>query len=186
MGRRMRRAAGLHLQVRPPTLLSPFEPIADYPYIFRSFTGSAGTAIVTPTEAHLFTDSRYFVQAAKQLDSNWTLEKVGSAGVKNWNEWLLEVRKSTHLMIQSIADLVDAQLPKDSKIGVDAALQDYGSGKALSQSVKSRGLELVFPAENLVDQIWHDRPSRTQKPIHVHPLKFTGAPLPACCCPLRC
>ncbi|KAL7341825.1 peptidase M24, structural domain-containing protein [Rhodotorula toruloides] len=120
-----------------------------------NFTGSAGTAIVTPTEAHLFTDSRYFVQAAKQLDSNWTLEKVGSAGVKNWNEWLLE-------------------LPKDSKIGVDAALQDYGSGKALSQSVKSRGLELVFPAENLVDQIWHDRPSRTQKPIHVHPLKFTG------------
>ncbi|GEM10484.1 xaa-pro aminopeptidase [Rhodotorula toruloides] len=120
-----------------------------------NFTGSAGTVIVTSTEAHLFTDSRYYVQAGKQLDSNWTLQKVGNAGVMNWNEWLLD-------------------LPMDSKIGIDAAILDYGVGKTLSHSVKKRDLKLVFPAENLVDKVWHDRPARTHKPIRVHPLKFTG------------
>lgn len=41
------------------------------------FTGSAGTAVVTQTEALVWTDGRYFQQAEKQLDnSTWTLMKV--------------------------------------------------------------------------------------------------------------
>lgn len=39
------------------------------------FDGSAGTAIVTQTEALLWTDGRYYQQAANQLDENWTLMK---------------------------------------------------------------------------------------------------------------
>ena len=42
------------------------------------FTGSAGTAVITETDACLWTDGRYFNQAEKQLDSNWTLMKEGS------------------------------------------------------------------------------------------------------------
>lgn len=58
----------------------------------RRFTGSAGTAIVTETEAHLFVDTRYWVQAAKEIDSSvWTLEKLGQKDVKNWNDWVLGV-----------------------------------------------------------------------------------------------
>ena len=34
------------------------------------FTGSAGTAVITMTEAGLWTDGRYFVQAAKQLEDS--------------------------------------------------------------------------------------------------------------------
>ena len=41
------------------------------------FTGSAGTAVVTETDACLWTDGRYFNQAEKQLDCNWTLMKEG-------------------------------------------------------------------------------------------------------------
>lgn len=36
-----------------------------------------GTAIVTPTEALLWTDGRYFLQAEKELDENWTLMRDG-------------------------------------------------------------------------------------------------------------
>lgn len=58
----------------------------------RRFTGSAGTAIVTEHEAHLFVDTRYWVQAAKEIDSSvWTLEKLGQKDVKNWNDWVLGV-----------------------------------------------------------------------------------------------
>ena len=41
------------------------------------FTGSAGTAVVTATKAALWTDSRYYVQAEKELDKNWILMKDG-------------------------------------------------------------------------------------------------------------
>lgn len=36
-----------------------------------------GTAIVTEEHAAMWTDGRYFLQAAKQMDSNWTLMKMG-------------------------------------------------------------------------------------------------------------
>ncbi|GAA5840670.1 hypothetical protein JCM9279_007396 [Rhodotorula babjevae] len=119
------------------------------------FTGSSGVAVVTKTEAHLFTDSRYYVQAGKQLDSHWTLQKVGEEGVKNWDKWLLE-------------------LPSGSKIGIDPTLLDYGTGKAVSQAVKARSLSLVFPSSNLVDNTWPSRPPRSAAPIQPHPLEFTG------------
>lgn len=58
----------------------------------RRFTGSAGTAVVTRTEAHLFVDTRYWVQAAKETDLQvWTLEKLGQKGVKAWDDWVLGV-----------------------------------------------------------------------------------------------
>lgn len=54
-----------------------------------SFTGSAGTAIVSLNNAYLFTDSRYYIQAEREIDRNWTLHKVGTPNVKPWNEWIL-------------------------------------------------------------------------------------------------
>lgn len=51
------------------------------------FSGSAGTAIISLNEAALSTDGRYFNQAAKQLDNNWTLLKRGVEGVPTSQEW---------------------------------------------------------------------------------------------------
>ena len=53
------------------------------------FTGSAGTAIITKTEAHLWVDGRYFVQAAKQIaDSEIILERIGEPGVPEIDEFI--------------------------------------------------------------------------------------------------
>ena len=55
---------------------------ADREYL-SGFTGSAGTLAVTQTEAALFTDGRYFVQAQAQLEGTGiTLMKMGCAGVR--------------------------------------------------------------------------------------------------------
>lgn len=57
------------------------------PEFISGFSGSAGTAIISMSKAALSTDGRYFNQAAKQLDSNWTLLKSGVEGVPTWQEW---------------------------------------------------------------------------------------------------
>ena len=53
------------------------------------FTGSAGTAVITRSEAGLWTDGRYFVQAGKQLDgSEVKLFRMGQGGVPTIEEYL--------------------------------------------------------------------------------------------------
>ena len=53
------------------------------------FTGSAGTAVVTMTEAGLWTDGRYFVQASGQLKgSDVALMKMGVEGVPTVLEYM--------------------------------------------------------------------------------------------------
>lgn len=44
------------------------------------FYPASGTAIVTEEHAAMWTDGRYFLQAAKQMDSNWMLMKMGTCG----------------------------------------------------------------------------------------------------------
>uniref|UniRef100_A0A665UGW3 X-prolyl aminopeptidase (aminopeptidase P) 2, membrane-bound n=1 Tax=Echeneis naucrates TaxID=173247 RepID=A0A665UGW3_ECHNA len=51
------------------------------------FTGSAGTAVVTHTKAVLWTDSRYWAQAERQMDCNWELEK--DVSISSVVEWLI-------------------------------------------------------------------------------------------------
>jgi Xaa-Pro aminopeptidase len=50
------------------------------------FSGSAGTAVVTLDGAYLWTDGRYFNQAAIQLSSEWTLMKSGEPDVLSIND----------------------------------------------------------------------------------------------------
>ena len=55
------------------------------------FTGSAGFAVITKDKAGVWTDSRYFVQAAEELQgSGFTLFKEGVEGTPIYTDWLLE------------------------------------------------------------------------------------------------
>ena len=55
------------------------------------FTGSAGTAVITETEAGLWTDGRYFVQAAQQLaGTEVVLQKMGEPGVPTVDQYIEE------------------------------------------------------------------------------------------------
>ena len=64
------KAAGIDLYLVPTADFHQSEYVGDY---FKArawlsgFTGSAGTLIVTQDQACLWTDGRYFIQAAKQL-----------------------------------------------------------------------------------------------------------------------
>lgn len=73
-----------HDRIPRPRQLAGLPITAEY---ISGFSGSAGTAVVSLTNAALSTDGRYFNQAAKQLDDNWLLLKRGLEGVPTWQEW---------------------------------------------------------------------------------------------------
>jgi Xaa-Pro aminopeptidase len=66
------------------------------------FSGSAGCAVITMDKAALATDGRYFNQASKQLDENWTLLKQGLEDVPTWQEWYSQ---DLHLQLRTKAEL---------------------------------------------------------------------------------
>ncbi|XP_067858197.1 xaa-Pro aminopeptidase 1 isoform X1 [Heptranchias perlo] len=120
------------------------------------FDGSAGTAIVTLEHAAMWTDGRYFLQAAQQMDNNWTLMKVGLKTTPSQEDWLIKV------------------LPEESKVGVDPFVISADQWKNLSKALRSAGHALVPVKENLVDVIWKEQPSRPCNPLLVMDLSYTG------------
>ena len=74
-------------EVRPSLICSSGYTALTTSEFISGFSGSAGTAVVTFKAAALATDGRYFNQAEKQLDQNWTLLKQGLHEVPTWQEW---------------------------------------------------------------------------------------------------
>lgn len=121
------------------------------------FTGSAGCAVISASEAALFTDGRYFLQAGQQLQPDvWTLMKQGEPQVPTWQEYLFK------------------NLAAKSRIGIDPALISVDDAGTISSDLKRVGSSLVPIAENLVDQVWPGRPQRPREPIFVLDEHFTG------------
>lgn len=121
------------------------------------FSGSAGTAIISLSQAALSTDGRYFNQAAKQLDNNWALLKRGVEGVPTWQEWTTE------------------QAHGGKAVGVDPSLITASGARKLAETLEKNGSSLVGIQQNLVDLVWgKDRPSRPRENVRVHPVKYAG------------
>lgn len=120
------------------------------------FDGSAGTAIVTEENAAMWTDGRYFLQAAQQMDSNWTLMKMGLKDTPTQEDWLISV------------------LPEGSKVGVDPFIIQTDQWKSMSLALKNAGHLLVPVQENLIDAIWTDHPERPCQPLITLGLNYTG------------
>ncbi|OAP56630.1 hypothetical protein AYL99_08742 [Fonsecaea erecta] len=121
------------------------------------FTGSAGTAVITLEKAALSTDGRYFNQASKQLDENWLLLKQGMEDVPSWQEWTTE------------------QAEGGKTVGVDPTVITASDARKLSETLKKKShATLVGVSENLVDNIWKDRPPRPAEKVIVLSERYAG------------
>jgi len=109
------------------------------------FTGSAGTLFVTLTEAGLFTDGRYFIQAEQELlGSGITLYRSGMDGVPTPEEKLKEL------------------LAKCGTLGFDGRLLSYAFLMQLKDSLPENAVirhDIPFP-----DALWPDRPALSHRP----------------------
>jgi Xaa-Pro aminopeptidase len=116
------------------------------------FDGSAGTCVVTQSQALLWTDGRYFNQATKQLPEGWTLMRDRVPGTPKVSEWLV------------------SECGKEKVVGVDSFLTSVSSYNDLSAK-----LNIVCLNENLVDQVWgSERPLRSQVQVRDHAIEFAG------------
>lgn len=123
------------------------------------FTGSAGTAVVTLKSAALWTDSRYFIQAAEQLKgTEFQLMKLKVAGTPTIAEWLGR-------------ELTDMS---DKEIGVDGMLTSVSEMEQLKEELKRRGGITVRTNFDPLTRIWKDRPAIPQNQVEIQPLEFAG------------
>lgn len=120
------------------------------------FTGSAGTAVFTANEAYLWTDGRYFIQAAKELEGTPVrLMKMGEPGVPD------------------IEHFLNDSLPEGGVIAFDGRCVSLGDGKLYEQiAAKKQGS--VFCERDLAADIWEDRPALSEEPAWELALQYAG------------
>uniref|UniRef100_A0AAQ5X2X0 X-prolyl aminopeptidase (aminopeptidase P) 2, membrane-bound n=1 Tax=Amphiprion ocellaris TaxID=80972 RepID=A0AAQ5X2X0_AMPOC len=104
------------------------------------FTGSAGTAVVTQSKAALWTDSRYWVQAERQMDCNWELEK--DVSVSSLAEWLI------------------SEVPSGGEIGFDPFL--FSLSDSIGEDAQSSGENEVFVDANKIMCLFAERSWQTK------------------------
>ena len=96
--REVMKQEGVQCLVIPTSDYHNSEYVSDYfmaRRYFSGFTGSAGTLVVAEDQAALFTDGRYFIQAARELSgSDITLMKMGEPGVPEVKDYIKEILKS--------------------------------------------------------------------------------------------
>ncbi len=133
------------------------------------FTGSAGWAVISQDDAILSTDGRYFNQASKELDNNWTLLKQNVSGVPTWQEWIAERAK------------------QGQAVAIDPTVVTGGVAKKLSESIETAGgPPLMALNENLVDKVWdNERPKAPVKPVTIQSEKYAGKSVQAKLAELR-
>lgn len=120
------------------------------------FTGSAGTLLVTHDEAGLWTDSRYFLQAEKELAGTAiTLHKQGIPGVPSLLSWLCQ------------------NLHAGSRVGLDGSLFSVQSVRHMQRKLDEHDIHLDYE-HDLIDLIWSDRPKRPLSPVFPHPVRLAG------------
>ena len=125
------------------------------------FNGSAGTAVVTMTDAALWTDSRYFIAAEEQLrGTGFRLMKERVEGTPSITRWLG-------------MKLATVQSPT---VGVDGTVNSASSVASLITELRAEGGITVRTNFDPLALIWTDRPPVPQDKVSIHPLEYSGEP----------
>lgn len=120
------------------------------------FTGSAGTVVVTLDKAGLWTDSRYFIQAAEQLEGT---------GIDLYKETLPETPSITTFLINN--------LQAGSIIGIDGKVFSAQAAEALQMKLAGKRIGLRTDIDPM-REIWTDRPPIPQNPAYIYNMEYAG------------
>ncbi len=120
------------------------------------FTGSAGTLVVSRTEAGLWTDGRYFVQAETELDdSGIVLYKMAEENVPTIKEYL------------------EKNVTEGQTIGFDGRVVDAFFGKELEEVFAGKNVSVVYDRD-IATQLWQDRPAMPVSKVWIVPEESCG------------
>ena len=123
------------------------------------FSGSAGTAVVTLEHAALWTDSRYFIAAEKELNgTGFQLMKLRVEGTPSVSEWLAS-ELSTY---------------DKAVVGLDGNVNSFAEVAALEQELATKGNITVRTDADPMAELWTDRPVIPDNMVSLHPLEYSG------------
>jgi Xaa-Pro aminopeptidase len=112
------------------------------------FQGSAGTAVVLPAEAAIFTDGRYTLQVREQVSGDdWQFVGVPETSVADW---------------------LGDHATDGARIGYDPWLHTRAWVVEAEQALAAKGAALVAVDTNPVDAVWPDRPAPSNAALGVH------------------
>jgi Xaa-Pro aminopeptidase len=118
------------------------------------FEGSAGSAVVLPEEAAIFTDGRYTLQVRQQVDGDqWSFQSVPETSIASW---------------------LKNHAPEGARIGYDPWLHRRDWVKQATEALAARGAELVPVRDNPIDRVWQGRPKASKAALAVHPERLAG------------
>ncbi|MGP4864764.1 aminopeptidase P family protein [Psychrobacter sp. T6-5] len=117
------------------------------------FTGSVGTLVVTADFAGLWTDSRYWVHAAEQLEGTGiTLEKL-APGQPNHIDWLAD------------------HLQEGDSVAVDGNVLSIAEQDRLLNAFDANDITLITERDVLTS-VWTDRPALPNAKLYAHDEQF--------------
>lgn len=151
--------AGVGAAIIPQTDPHQSEYIADHWQTRRwlsGFTGSAGSLVVTMDEAFVWADSRYWLQAARQL-----------AGT------VIGVMEEGKPDVPEIAGYLLSTLPAGSVVGIDGMLFSIDSIRVMGKKLSDGGLALKMDF-NPIGSLWLDRPTLPDSKVFIHEEKYAG------------
>ena len=120
------------------------------------FTGSAGTLVVTENEAALWTDGRYYIQAAAELaGSGITLMRDGERDTPSIEKYLRE------------------KMPENSVLGFDGRAVNAAFARRLERALREKNITLGTDAD-LGGMVWENRPPLSQQPVFALPERVCG------------
>lgn len=120
------------------------------------FTGSAGTAVILMDKAGLWADSRYFLQAEKELEGS---------GITLYKEMLPETPSITKFLCQNLK-------PGES-VSIDGKMFSVQQVEQMKEDLAPYQLQVNLFGDPLKN-IWKDRPSMPDAPAFIYDVKYAG------------
>ena len=120
------------------------------------FTGSAGTVVITLTDAGLWTDGRYYIQAENQIrNTGIQLFRMMDPGVPSYAEWL-----------SSVLDDGDC-------VGFDGNVFSVEMVRSLEKVLTKKRISCNMD-HDLIGELWTERPQLPSSPVFIHELQYAG------------
>ena len=120
------------------------------------FSGSYGTAVICQDDAGLWTDGRYFFQATNELEGS---------GVRLMKMFVGDT--------PSVTEYLADKIPEGGKVGFDGRVLSMDEGKEYEDALSPKNISIDYE-EDLIDQIWKDRPPLSDKPAFFLEEKYSG------------
>lgn len=120
------------------------------------FSGSYGTAVICQDDAGLWTDGRYFFQATNELEGS---------GVRLMKMFVGDT--------PSVTEYLADKIPEGGKVGFDGRVLSMDEGKEYEDTLSPKNISIDYE-EDLIDQIWEDRPPLSDKPAFFLDEKYSG------------